>query len=99
MQRKTPMGENCVVSPKNSHMYNLVYSAAKGRWQKNATIALLNNGYVDLSDKFERANSRKTYNYQKSLNNLVNRINNILKENENLYTIKNNNNMYYITTN
>lgn len=82
--RKTPFGDNCIIPEKESRLANLISRNEKGPWQKEVTENLISQGYVIgyLATGKLRGNAKKYQShYSRSLNNLMGRIKEDLKNN------------------
>jgi hypothetical protein len=81
--------DNIVIPKINSNLYNLILGCARGRWQKNKCIDLLNNGYISSSIGKRNKGRKNNYDYNMSINSLIGRINeNLSFEATNIYRIE-----------
>ena len=81
----------CIIP--RGYLANIIRSAARGRFQKNKVNIILLRGYVRASQKESNLNK---FDYEKSMKNLINRINKNLAP-TGLYSMKYNSGYYYLS--
>jgi len=80
--------DNAIVPKKDSPLYDMIMDMANGRWQKNKVIDISKRGYT-LNGLGELAKQKsKSYDYERSLKTLVERINKNFQNEGALYRIE-----------